>query len=214
MEKYFMHNGQQQVGPFAIDELKANGLKPEMSVWKEGMENWVRADQIDELKRLFSNLTPPPFKAEVVMPQQTSAINPQPIKRKSSLRSVVVPLLIIGALVVGYFVYQNYQNRTGYNNDGGASDSRNDLVAGGNYSIGLFGQKTKIHGYIRNTSSVGYQSATIKITFLDKNSEELGTDFETVYDYFPPHASKNFEMQVRNASGTKSITIEVSSAGK
>lgn len=61
-------NGQ-ATGPFNINILRqmtiAGQFKPENLVWKAGMETWVRADSVDELKDLFNNVMPPiPTEAE------------------------------------------------------------------------------------------------------------------------------------------------------
>jgi hypothetical protein len=55
-------NGQ-ATGPFDINILKqmaiAGQFKPNSLVWKPGLENWLRADAVDDLKDLFNNVMPP-----------------------------------------------------------------------------------------------------------------------------------------------------------
>ncbi|MCI5731153.1 MAG: SPFH domain-containing protein [Eubacterium sp.] len=55
-------NGQ-ATGPFDVNILRqmtiAGQFKPESLVWKAGMETWVMADSVDELKDLFKNIMPP-----------------------------------------------------------------------------------------------------------------------------------------------------------
>lgn len=55
-------NGQ-ATGPFDINILKqmaiAGQFKPNSLVWKPGMENWLRAEAVDDLKGLFNNVMPP-----------------------------------------------------------------------------------------------------------------------------------------------------------
>ena len=55
-------NGQ-ATGPFDINILKqmaiAGQFKPNSLVWKPGMETWLRADAVDDLKDLFNNVMPP-----------------------------------------------------------------------------------------------------------------------------------------------------------
>ena len=50
-------------GPLDINILKqmaiAGQFKPNSLVWKPGMENWLRADAVDDLKDLFNNVMPP-----------------------------------------------------------------------------------------------------------------------------------------------------------
>ena len=51
--QYWVHiNGQQQ-GPMQIDELARMGITSDTYVWREGLEDWVKASELEELSRLF-----------------------------------------------------------------------------------------------------------------------------------------------------------------
>ena len=58
---YIIINGQQQ-GPMSIAELVQRGLKPESIVWRPGMEDWVPASEVPELREWLSqsNAEPQP----------------------------------------------------------------------------------------------------------------------------------------------------------
>jgi hypothetical protein len=47
--RYFFADGDVQKGPFPVDSLLAQGLKPDSLVWREGMNQWQRADSVAEL---------------------------------------------------------------------------------------------------------------------------------------------------------------------
>lgn len=47
-------------GPFSIDQLPEQGLSPDDMVWKEGMQNWVKASEMPELQIFFQEPPPPP----------------------------------------------------------------------------------------------------------------------------------------------------------
>lgn len=66
MKKFYTHNGKSQQGPFDIDELKQQGITKSSMVWYEGLDNWVKAADVLELKKLFA--VPPPFIKEAVPP--------------------------------------------------------------------------------------------------------------------------------------------------
>lgn len=69
MTQYFYTIGQQQFGPVAKEELQGKITK-ETLVWCEGMQNWVKAGDVDDLADLFPNIpTPPP------MPEQKQSTN-------------------------------------------------------------------------------------------------------------------------------------------
>lgn len=61
MEKiYFIIVDNEQAGPYSIEELKNLKIKKDSLIWKEGLENWVEAVSIEELKPIFI-ATPPPI---------------------------------------------------------------------------------------------------------------------------------------------------------
>ena len=49
MSRYYVADGMVQRGPFEVQDLPGQGLRPDMLVWKEGMDQWRRADQVEEL---------------------------------------------------------------------------------------------------------------------------------------------------------------------
>ena len=62
MRKYFIHNGQSEIGPFDFEQLKTLQLKNETPIWYEGLQNWTTANNIEELKSILnSNVSPPKF---------------------------------------------------------------------------------------------------------------------------------------------------------
>ncbi len=60
---YYVAVNGQATGPFDINILKQMAISGHFKVndlvWKSGMENWISADSVDELKDLFKNIMPP-----------------------------------------------------------------------------------------------------------------------------------------------------------
>lgn len=56
--------GGQQAGPFDISMLQkhvhSGQLTKETLIWRDGISDWIPAEQVEELKNLFGNATPPP----------------------------------------------------------------------------------------------------------------------------------------------------------
>lgn len=77
MKQYYFSDGQNQFGPISIEELKVKNITKETLIWCEGMENWAKAGEVEELKELFPNIPTPPSISEkkIVTPPP---INPQP----------------------------------------------------------------------------------------------------------------------------------------
>lgn len=69
MNHYFYSDGQSQFGPFSKEELQSNGITPETLVWYEGLTEWIKASESDELKDLFPKVpTPPPLPKSIIPP--------------------------------------------------------------------------------------------------------------------------------------------------
>jgi uncharacterized membrane protein YhaH (DUF805 family) len=62
MRKYFYSIGQDKEGPVTLEELKLKEIKPNTLIWHEGLEDWIEAKNILELKEIFE-LTPPPIES-------------------------------------------------------------------------------------------------------------------------------------------------------
>ncbi len=60
---YFIATDGQQQGPHPVDQLKqqaqAGTLTRDTLVWCEGMANWAKAGEVDELSGIFSSVPPP-----------------------------------------------------------------------------------------------------------------------------------------------------------
>lgn len=125
MTQYYFHDGQQEKGPFDIEQLKSQTLKNDTPIWYEGLENWTTVGEVDELKKIFvTKPTPPPLIKPIpevkatppkIEQQSYAATNQQevfPTKKKSLL----VPLIIGGILIFGgliiWLVSQNVQHTT------------------------------------------------------------------------------------------------------
>ena len=53
MAQYYLEKNGQQLGPFEVNQLIANGMTPESLVWTAGMAGWARAAEVAELAPLF-----------------------------------------------------------------------------------------------------------------------------------------------------------------
>ncbi len=56
---YFLVEDGKQTGPFLYDELKLKKIEPNNLIWFDGLENWKKAKEIDELSLLFIKAPPP-----------------------------------------------------------------------------------------------------------------------------------------------------------
>ena len=54
MKSYYLLDGETQLGPYSLKELKAMPLTPNSKVWDQDEKDWIRAADLKELKSLFS----------------------------------------------------------------------------------------------------------------------------------------------------------------
>jgi hypothetical protein len=126
MRKYFIHNGQSEIGPFDFEQLKTMQLKNETPVWFEGLQNWTTANNIDELKTIISFTTLPPKFENFI--QQNSNINPpsfsKPIyennqninpKKNNTLRNVLIGIGFMGVIIIVLMFFAMSKSDENYN---------------------------------------------------------------------------------------------------
>jgi hypothetical protein len=62
MTNYFILDGEREIGPLSLTQLKVKSISKDTLIWFAGAEGWTKAEQIHELRILFnSNLSSSPF---------------------------------------------------------------------------------------------------------------------------------------------------------
>ncbi len=128
MTQYYFHDGQQEQGPFDIEQLKSQTLKKDTPIWYDGLENWTTVGEVEGLKQLFATkTTPPPLIKKIPEVKATPPKIEQPSYPSTNYqetfptkkKSLFVPLIIGGILVVGlisWLVYQSSKQTTTIDN--------------------------------------------------------------------------------------------------
>lgn len=136
MNRYFYidSNGKQK-GTYAPEELRGEGIRRDTLVWREGLEQWKRAEDIEELRFLFDGsytVQPTPVNF------QYNQVENLPAKPKNwLLEAILVTLLpfvlcgsflsLIGIVAIVYASQvDSYYNRGDYNqaNDSASNAKR------------------------------------------------------------------------------------------
>jgi|GEM_PF-4971580 len=58
--KYYYALKENTIGPLTYEELRAANIQRGTLIWFAGMNNWMRADEINELKDMVAHIPPPP----------------------------------------------------------------------------------------------------------------------------------------------------------
>jgi len=115
MKQYYIYLGTEQVGPLSFDELKEKKILAETMVWHEGLEQWQKANTVEELKTLFRPVPPPipvitPPKVEVE-PAYTYQTSYEPIPKESSkTKKIFLYVAIFVTLFLGVSAFSAYQS--------------------------------------------------------------------------------------------------------
>ncbi len=219
MKKYYIHNGSEQDGPFNISDLKSKGITPKTEVWYEGLSDWINADQIDELKELFSRMKPPPIKPKTTSQQSQS----KPTPKKSSLGKNVLRLILITIGVIGAYAIinvvfssnpdsnpSNYYEQKLTIEETENSDPLRFLSVEGNYNESFWGTEFKLKGKVINRASIAdYKDLVLRITYYSKTKSAIGTKDYTIYQIFPSNQETLFNLDVVNYEDVESIGLDI-----
>ena len=223
MNKYYLHNGSDNIGPFTIDELKQNKITPTTPIWCEGMEDWKDAGSVEELKVLFPVIPPPIKKARQEEPKQ-SVIKEKKINIFWSIYKLFRIVAIIFLIIVGIIILSKifdketdtsstYQESVMTIQEIEATEPVNYLKADGTYNNNFIGDKVKINGVITNSATVTtYKDIIVRVNFYSKTNTLIGTEDYTLYEFYQPNSTQEFKLKVKAYSNVSSLGWEVINA--
>jgi hypothetical protein len=77
MKKYFYTEGTVKHGPFSLAELQDKNITPSTLIWYDGLKDWTRARDLEELSALLAS-TPPPVPGDISNPGMRETPPPSP----------------------------------------------------------------------------------------------------------------------------------------
>lgn len=128
MRTYYINTGNENGGPFSIDELKLQNISTATLVWYNGMDEWKYASEIEELKPFFTVY--PPLIQQIESPKQIDEIIPKTIfglKKSHFILAVLFVLIMIFVLILNII----------QNNKRSILDERNKQTELGNEKVKL-----------------------------------------------------------------------------
>lgn len=182
--KYYLHDGEQQTGPFLLEDLEQHSLTSTTMVWYKGLDDWQEAGTIEELLPVINHTqphhiddTPPLFKRRNTTKKaadQPPVRKSQPVVPEKRSRSGLTQFLWVFALIVlvGLVIYAiqqfrsvttalneetvepTYQEQILSIEDQEKANPKKFLKASGTYHETVFTGKFKIDGTIANNATV------------------------------------------------------------
>lgn len=138
LRKYYIHDGEQQTGPFSPEELEQMPLTSTTMVWYKGLTDWQEAASIEELLPIINHtvlphaveedVLPPPFKGvrkaekpekvPVFRAAQSRAATPDKVvedlprrhKSSSGVLKFLVAFVLLGLLGATIYNVQKYRS--------------------------------------------------------------------------------------------------------
>ncbi|MCD6067900.1 MAG: hypothetical protein K0S33_2726 [Bacteroidetes bacterium] len=231
MQKYYTHNGTAQSGPFSLEELKSKIITKETPIWYEGLSEWKKAGEIEELNDLFKISGPPPFGETKSMPppiqktneqtQQKNPINATPPKGNNSLPIILIGVVVVVIIIVAMVMAnlkksgaagneainnQTYQEKVMTVEEIEQADPARFLDASGTYRENLWGDAMKVEGTITNKATVAnYKDVVVEVIFYSETDTELDRKQYTIFEYFPAHSTTAFKLKLNRPQACKKL---------
>lgn len=227
-QRYYLHDGTEQQGPFSLEELKAKPISRETPVWHDGLGRWTNASRLEELSDCFVS-APPRFSAapqpafDAVQKQEEQGRQAQE-DRKRGLGVLLIVLLIALLVAAGVYyanlaaasgenVQQSYAEKVMSVEEAERSRPAEFLSAATEYRENFWGNQLKIRGVITNKATIAtYKDAVIRITYYSKTKTELGSRDHMIYESFPPNSNSGFEFKTDKYENVHSIEVALVSA--
>ena len=150
MKNYFYSNDNQKNGPYTFEELKNENIKQETLIWYEGLDDWTKASDLNEMIPILE-LIPPSFselKEERSDLIEKTEINNEEEEKKQIPKNVEIPGLkkaSQGWIIAG-FIFSFLGGWGG-------------IGIGFNYAFGKYKKETKTLGWVM--AVIGFFSMAI-----------------------------------------------------
>ena len=213
MECYYIQTNSGQTGPFSLEEMKEKHLQFETPIWKTGMTDWVKAQDLVEIQPYILK-TPPAYKQSLGKPNdllsKKSLETNSKIKKNSSRKILAIALLFI---IIASISFLNRKNKINYNTYTPLDNERETpakyLEATGTYRPIFFSNKWEIDGLIINKAShTNYKDIHIHVNFFSQTKTVLESADYVIYEYVPFGTTQIFKLQVEKPTSAASIGWE------
>lgn len=98
MKHYFISNDGIKKGPLSLEALQEETILKNTLIWREGLKDWVKAENVEELKELIISF-PPPISEPPSLIYDENYVNDS---QRESVLFVAIVLIIITILVNVY----------------------------------------------------------------------------------------------------------------
>lgn len=214
MKQYYYSNSKEQFGPFSLDDLKKQNINKETWIWYDGLDDWKKASEIEELKDVL-NSAPPPIKTNNNQHSNSSK------QSMSILRKVSI---FIGVVLLFGLIYLAINNKTEKQElteeELKIELSKKEMLDPIKHLSVLFeseystyGRNYDIKGEISNNAlACKYKDVVLIVKYFSKSDKEIGREEFTIFEYIDQGSSIGFKIEPTAPKQTVKIDIEIKSA--
>jgi GYF domain 2 len=192
MDAYYFHNAIDKFVHFLIDELKRQPIDKNTVIWKDGMKDWTKAAELEEL-RSYVGPTPPEFNLASLTEQ---------VEVKIGRNLGLAIIILIAGIIAIWTLNKNYRRNTCLPLPPPVVGQErvnpvNFLSARGTCRVNFWQNKWTINGNISNFAShANYKDVIVKVNFLSQTNTVIGSKQYVLYDYFPYGLKKGVTMEI------------------
>ncbi|MFZ4105973.1 DUF4339 domain-containing protein [Flavobacterium sp.] len=214
MKKYYLHNGQESIGPFTKEELKEQKIKKYTPVWSEDMNDWKKAGEIDELKIILLSIPPPIYNS-----QKNEFVKPQ---KRSFLKYFLIGIFLMAFVVIGStIISENNTNNQDTNipaDDSIQRQTRNNItslvqVTTNEYSVNTFGGISNLDVMVTNNTDNTIDQITVAIDYIKKNDGIYKKEYLT-FNNIPAYQNKSLSAPNSNRGLSVNLTKQTITASE
>lgn len=214
MKKYYLHNGQQNIGPFNKEQLKEQKITKDTPVWSEDMNDWKKAGEIDELKIILLSIPPPIYNS-----QKNEFVKPQ---KRSFLKYFLIGIFLIAFVAIGStIISQNNTNNQDTNipaDDSIQRQTRNNItslvqVTTNQYSVSTFGGISNLDVIVTNNTEYTIDQITVAIDYIKENGDIYTTEYLT-FNNIPANQNKSLSAPDSNRGLSVNLTKQTITASE
>lgn len=214
MKKYYLHNGQESIGPFDKEQLKEQKITKETPVWSDEMIDWKKAGEIDELKIILLTIPPPIYnspKNEFVKP-----------RKRSFLKYILIGIFLIAFVAIGSTIisenYTNNQDTSIPADDSIQRQTRNNItslvqVTTNEYSVNTFGGISNLDVIVTNNTDYTIDQITVAIDYIKKNDGIYKKEYLT-FNNIPAYQNKSLSAPNSNRGLSVNLTKQTITASE
>lgn len=204
MKKYYLHNGQENIGPFDKEELRVQKINKDTLVWAEDWNEWKKAREIDELKIILLSIPPAKYnlpKNEYKKPQ-----------KRSFLKYLLTGIFLIAFIAIGCTIISESNNQD-INipvDDSIQRQTRNNItnliqVTTNQYSVNTFGGISNLDVIVTNNTDYTIDQITVAIAYIKENGGIYTAEYLT-FNNIPAYQNKSLSAPNSNRGLSVNLT--------